>query len=205
MGLVIDIILILVLAISIFLGYKKGLISLGIQLIACIVSLIIALILYRPIGNLVVNSTPIDEKLQDIIQVNLENFISEKDDGEGSNNTLVEYAKQGMLPNVARELSINIVYAATMLILFAISRICLLLIRSLADTISKLPILKQFNKIGGVLYGLFRGIIIVYAILMITNLIIMLNPNGYLNKTISQSYLAKAIITYNLSNIFGKL
>lgn len=199
MGLILDVIIVLFIALSIFLGYKKGLISLGIQLIACIVSLTIALILYRPIGNLIINSTPIDEKLQDIIQVNIENFISENDNSKETNNTLVEYAKQGMLPNVARELAINIVYTLTMFILFAISRICLLFIRSLADAVSKLPIIKQFNKVGGVLYGLFRGIIIVYAILMIINLVIMFNPNGYLNKAISQSYLAKAIITYNLS------
>lgn len=203
MGLIIDVIIVLFVVLSTFLGYKKGLISLGIQLIACIVSLIISLILYKPIGNLVVNSTPLDEKLQDIIQVNLENFTSEDDNGKQTNNALVEYAKQGMLPDVARSLAINIIYVVTMLILFVISRICFLLIGSLANDISKLPIIKQFNKIGGILYGLFRGMIIIYAILMIINLIIMLNPKGYLNEAISQSYLAKAIITYNLTDIFS--
>ena len=57
MGIVIDGVIILFILISVFLGYRKGLVSLGIHLVAIIVALVIAFILYRPIGRLIMNTT----------------------------------------------------------------------------------------------------------------------------------------------------
>ena len=199
MGIIIDIIVFAFILISVLLGYKKGLISLGIHLVAVIVALVIAFILYRPIGNLVINTTSIDESLEQIIQGQIE---SAAESGLGEDNALVKNVGEGLTQETSRSLAINIIYGVTMLILFIILRICLVFINSLANAIAKLPILKQFNKLGGVLYGLLRGIIIVYAILLIIGLIITLNPEGALNQTISQTYLTKMMIEHNIFNLF---
>lgn len=197
MGIIIDIVIILFILASIYLGYKKGLISLGIQLFAFIVSLIITLILYRPIGSMIINTTQLDEKLQEIIQVNAESVISEDSDNKITNE-LIESAKNGMLPDVSKSLAINIIYGVTMLVLFIVSRICLIFIKSLSDLIAKLPIINQFNKLGGVLYGLLRGLLITYAIVMIMNLMITFNPKGSLNEIMNETYLAKMISQYSI-------
>ena len=197
MGIIIDIVIILFILASIYLGYKKGLISLGIQLLAFILSLIITLILYRPIGSMIINTTQLDEKLQEIIQVNAESVISEDSDNKITNE-LIESTKNGMLPEVSRSLAINIIYGVTMLVLFIVSRICLIFIKSLSDLIAKLPIINQFNKLGGVLYGLLRGLLITYAIVMIMNLMITFNPKGSLNDIMNETYLAKMISQYSI-------
>lgn len=197
MGIIIDIVIILFILASIYLGYKKGLISLGIQLFAFILSIVITLILYRPIGSIIINTTQLDEKLQEMIQVNAENLISEDSDSKITNE-LIESAKNGMLPEASRTLAINIIYGITMIVLFIISRICLMLIKALSDIIAKLPIINQFNKLGGVLYGLLRGLFITYVILMIINLIITFNPKSSLNEIMNATYLAKAISTYSI-------
>lgn len=197
MGIIIDIVIILFVLASIYLGYKKGLISLGIQLLAFIISLIITLVLYRPIGSMIINTTQLDEKLQEIIQVNAESIISEDSDNKITNE-LIESAKNGMLPEVSRSLAINIIYGITMLALFIVSRICLIFIKSLSDLIAKLPIINQFNKLGGVLYGLLRGLLITYAIVMIMNLMITFNPKGSLNDIMNETYLAKMISQYSI-------
>lgn len=197
MGIIIDIVIILFILASIYLGYKKGLISLGIQLFAFIVSLIITLILYRPIGSMIINTTQLDEKLQEIIQVNAESLMSEESDNKITNE-LIESTKNGMLPEVSRSLAINIIYGITMLLLFIVSRICLIFIKSLSDLIAKLPIINQFNKLGGVLYGLLRGLLITYAIVMIMNLMITFNPKGSLNEIMNETYLTKMISQYSI-------
>ena len=46
---VVDIIIIVILALSIFFGYKKGLVELGIGLCGGIIAIVVALTLYRPI------------------------------------------------------------------------------------------------------------------------------------------------------------
>lgn len=197
MGIIIDIVIILFILASIYLGYKKGLISLGIQLLAFILSLIITLILYRPIGSMIINTTQLDEKLQEIIQVNAESVISEDSDNKITNE-LIESAKNGMLPEVSKSLAINIIYGITMIVLFIVSRICLIFIKSLSDMIAKLPIINQFNKLGGVLYGLLRGLLITYAIVMIMNLMITFNPKGSLNDIMDETYLTKMISRYTI-------
>ena len=199
MGIIIDIIVFAFILISVLLGYKKGLISLGIHLVAVIVALVIAFILYRPIGNLVINTTSIDESLEQTIQGQIE---SAAESGLGEDNALVKNVGEGLTQETSRSLAINIIYGVTMLILFIILRICLVFINSIANAIAKLPILKQFNKLGGVLYGLLRGIIIVYAVLLVIGLIITLNPEGALNQTISQTYLTKMMIEHNIFNLF---
>ena len=199
MGIIIDIIVFAFILISVLLGYKKGLISLGIHLVAVIIALVIAFILYRPIGNLVINTTSIDESLEQTIQGQIE---SAAESGLGEDNALVKNVGEGLTQETSRSLAINIIYGVTMLILFIILRICLVFINSLANAIAKLPILKQFNKLGGVLYGLLRGIIIVYAVLLVIGLIMTLNPEGALNQTISQTYLTKMMIEHNIFNLF---
>lgn len=202
MGIIIDLIMVLLILISTYLGYKKGLVSLAVSFIAFIAAIIITVVLYRPIGNLIINNTMLDEKLATIIQENVENIVTKDEEKSKITNELVESAKEELVPNASRTISVNIIYGITMIALFIIARIALLLINVLADTIAKLPILNQFNKAGGILYGLLRGLIITYVIVMIINLIIVFNPNGSLNNTVKQTFLTKAISEYNVLNIF---
>lgn len=197
MGIIVDLVIIFLILLSTFLGYKKGLIALGIQLIAFVVSLTITFILYKPIGNLIINATSIDEKLQQTIEVELSNFLSENNENV-TENILIENVEEGMLPETSKVLAINIIYIVTMLVLFIISRICLLLIKSMSDFITKLPIIKQCNKIGGTLYGLLRGFVVCYVVLMIINLIIIFNPKSFFMDIIDKSYLSKSLISYNI-------
>ena len=192
MGLILDGVIVLFILLSAFLGYRKGLITLGIQLVAFIVALIIGLILYRPIAGIIINSTQIDENLQSTIQANIEDME------ENNDNNIVK----GIVEQGSREIAINIIYGVTLLILFIIARIVLIFISALANLVAKLPILKQFNKIGGVIYGVLRGMIITYAILMIISLIITLNPKSSIADVLNDSYLAKSMSTYNILNVF---
>ena len=203
MGIVIDIIIILFILASAFFGYKKGLISLAINILAFIIAMVVTLLLYKPIGNIIINNTTVDEKLQQMIQTKIEEFMK-NDDSKDSSSKLIESAKNGLLPDTSKSLSINIIYGITLIVLFIIIKICLLLVNSLANQVAKFPIIKQFNEIGGVLYGLLRGIIITYVILMVIQLVVILNPNGALDNAMQESYLAKTMSTYNIFNVFFK-
>ena len=203
MGIIIDGVIILFILASVFLGYKKGLISLGIHLVAFILALVVTFILYRPIAGIVINSTQIDEKLEETIQVNVENFMAENENSTVT-DSIIESAKQGVLPQASRTLATNIIYGITMILLFVVVRICLVFVTALANAISKLPILNQFNKLGGILYGLLRGFIITYALLMIINLVIMMNPKSTFNEMLKDSHLAKAMSTYKVLNVLFK-
>lgn len=199
MGIAIDIILVLIVALSAFLGYKKGLVELGAKLFAGIIAIVITLIIYKPVGNIVIKNTSIDEKIENTILEKTTNVIDENSkisDNkyiQDASDNAVSQVKEEVLPEQARNIAVNVVYVATALILFIVSKIVLSIVISLANAIASLPILKQFNEIGGFLYGLVRGAIISLVLILVIGTIAKLNPNGSLGKNVESTYLLKEV------------
>ena len=67
MGVIVDLIIIAIVALSTYLAYKKGLVALAIKLCAVVISIVITLLLYKPVSNLIINTTSIDETIQNAI------------------------------------------------------------------------------------------------------------------------------------------
>ncbi len=199
MGIVIDIILVLIVALSAFLGYKKGLVELGAKLFAGIIAIVITLIIYKPVGNIVIKNTSIDEKIENTILEKTTNVIDENSkisDNkyiQDASDNAVSQVKEEVLPEQARNIAVNVVYVATALILFIVSKIVLSIVISLANAVASLPILKQFNEVGGFLYGLVRGAIISLVLILVIGTIAKLNPNGSLSKNVESTYLLKEV------------
>jgi len=61
------------------------------------------------------------------------------------------------------------------------------------DFIANLPILKQFNEVGGIIYGGIRGIIIVFICILLMGVITKVNPENKLNETIEDTYITKIV------------
>lgn len=203
MGIIIDIILVVFLVGSTYLGYKKGLVSVAVSLIAFLAAIIITILLYRPIADLVIQNTDWDENLQNTIQKNIEDATkSEKSDEEKNfAENMIDETKKDILPDTSRTIAVNIIYGITIIVIFILSRVLLLLINLMSEAITSLPIIKQFNEAGGVAYGLLRGIVVVYAIVMLLNLIISFDPQGELNKIVEETILTKFLININIFNL----
>ncbi len=199
MGLIIDIIIIAIIALSVFLGYKKGIVALSIQLFAFIIAVVITFILYQPITNLIVNTTGIDESIQNAILEKANDLMRE--DNELS-NTVIEEAKNNMLPETARTLSINIITFVVVILLFLLVKIGLRFVTALANLVTKLPILKQVNELGGIIYGLIRGILIIYVILLIINISGKISPENTAYENVNKTNIGKVMMEYNVLNIF---
>lgn len=199
MGIVIDIILVLIVALSAFLGYKKGLVELGAKLFAGIIAIVITLIIYKPVGNIVIKNTSIDEKIENTILEKTTNVIDENSkisDNkyiQDASDNAVSQVKEEVIPEQARNIAVNVVYVATALILFIVSKIVLSIVISLANAVASLPILKQFNEVGGLLYGLVRGAIISFVLILVIGTVAKLNPNGSLSKNVESTYLLKEV------------
>ena len=176
MGVIVDLIIIAIVALSTYLAYKKGLVALAIKLCAVVISIVITLLLYKPVSNLIINTTSIDETIQN-------------------------FAKDGVLDVKARELSIQIVNTGVIIILFLIIKFLLRFVTVIANKIAKLPIINQFNKAGGLIYGLLRGIIIVYIALLLIGFAGQINQNNKLHKSINESTLGKMMYENNVLNM----
>lgn len=193
MGILIDAIIIAFVALAVFFGYKKGLVKLGIRLFSFFIAIIITFVLYRPIANLVIDYTQIDESIQNMIMSKKE--ISNSED-------IVENTYEQILTQVARPLACNIVYGGVMIVLFVVTKIILFFISSLTNFITNLPIIHQFDKAGGVLYGIIVSFFIISLILLIISFISNANPDNIVDKEINNTIITKLIYENNILQIF---
>lgn len=193
MGIIIDIILIAILLLSTFLGYKKGLVKLGAKLFAGIIAIILTIVLYKPVANAIIKNTPIDEKIENVIIENTTNFVDEKTKNIDATTQITNQVKNQMLPGEARKISAGVIYSVTAIVLFLASKIILSIVISLIDGIAKLPILKQFNEIGGIAYGIARGILIVLIVIAAMRAYTKIKPESTLNHKIQETYITKIV------------
>ena len=99
---------------------------------------------------------------------------------------------------MARVVSEKAIAIAVSLILFILIRLLLILLNFLISGITSLPIIKQFNKLGGIVYGAIVGIFIIYLILAIMFFVISVNNTGTIAKTIDTSIISKSLYSNNI-------
>ena len=208
MGILIDIVLILVLLVSTFAGYKKGLVAVATRLFAGVISIIVMLLICRPVANFVINNTQIDEKIEGVIIENSgnmldENINSSNEQVQGVMNTVTDEIKNKAIVTQAENVTINIIYIMSSIIVYVILKVLLIIIIKITNVIMKLPILKQFNEIGGIIYGFLRGGVIVIIAILLLNVYIKINVENSLEDKIEQTYITKII--YNKVTIHGSI
>ena len=206
MGIILDIIIILIFLASAFMGYKKGLVNVIFNVLAFVIALIITFLLYKPVTSLVINNTNLDEKISSIIVDNGTIKNEQTEDDEIRDNAYIEkYVKDIAIDktnNVVEDVSITvskkIVEIIVMIGLFIISRIVLILLKFIFNSVAELPIIKQFNEVGGLLYGILRGIIVIFILLAILFFIVSISNNQTFTKLIDTSFITKIIYTNNV-------
>ncbi len=207
MGLIIDIVIIAILALCIIMGYKKGLINVIFNIFAFLLAIIITLVLYKPVSDIIIKNTDIQEKIETAIIENTKGEENKKEEQtengiqkyiENTMQNAEEDAKSKAIEVVAKDVSTKCIEIITALILFVITRIILIVLKFLTETLANLPIVKQCNEIGGLLYGVIKGILIIYVILTIMFFIISLKPEGMTANLIETSYITKFLYNNNI-------
>lgn len=191
MEIAIDLIVVAIVALSAILGYKKGLVKLGAKLFAGIIAIILTFALYKPVANFIFENTNLR---QDIEKAILEKTNSIVENSENNAQKMVnETINNKVMPEQAKEISKNAVYVLSGIGLYIVLKIILSIVFSLLNVIANLPILKQFNETGGLLYGILRGLLIVCIALLLTNVYIKTTPNTDLDEKIEHTYITKFI------------
>lgn len=211
MGVITDLILIAIVMVFIIIGYVKGLTGSLIKLASFVIAVILALILYKPLSNVVMQKTQIDEKIEEAI---IQNFSkTENQNEENMPTTLVESinnkieketteTRNEIVEKTAKSTTLTIMKVGTAIAIYIVARLILFIVAVLAKGITQLPLIKEADKAGGIAYGLVQGIVMVYVLLGIVSLTSVVWANNPLVEAISQSYIG--LILYN-NNIILKL
>lgn len=213
MFIIVDLIVVAIIALCILLGYKRGLTGCIIKIFSFFIALIVALVLFKPVSNIVVDNTKIDENIQTSIVQVFEKEEEEKPEDEESSSPIVEYIaeevenateekKNEIVNSAATKLSINIISVLTFIVLFIATRMALIFVKALTNLITKLPLIKQCDKIGGILYGILQGFVIVFVGLALVTFISTMINNYSVLEMINKSYVGSVL---NNNNILLKL
>lgn len=226
MGIILDIIIIGILVLSTWLGYKKGLTKSLLKIFTFFIAIVISFILFKPIANLIISQTEIVNNLQITIASAFKNEDSKNNkdkDGKSYDNIIkadenseqnipsifysyieneiiesTNEAKDFVIENASRKIAISIVNISVYIILFIVIRIVLIFIKAIAELITKLPVIKQCDELGGGIYGFLRACIVVLIGFTVISIIIPLIPSSEIIEIINQSMLAKFIYENNV-------
>ena len=207
MGIIFDILLALIILINVYFCYKKGLVKLAVGLIAVVAAVIISLVIYKPVSNIVIKNTEIDENIKKAI---IENFmVKEEEEAAKDDEGLMKYmekyvddavnkTKTQIVIEASNIISEKVINIGVILAIFVIVRVLLILLVFVADIITELPIIKQFNDVGGLLYGIVKSLLIVYVLLAVVFFIVYTTGNTTISDTISNSFLTKFFYNNNI-------
>ena len=207
MGIILDIILIAIMAISIFFGYKRGLVKVAVKLCALLIAIVVTLVFYKPVSNIIISNTQLDEKIESIIIENGTKKL-EKSDEEDKTNFLedmqqyvdetITNTQNAIIENAAKQISVKLINIAVIIALFIVTRLALIVLVLISDLITSLPIIKQFNELGGAIYGIIRGLALIYLILALTFFITSIADSSVVSNTINTSIITKFMYENNI-------
>ena len=209
MAIIIDIVIVAIIALCLFLGYRRGLTGSLLKILSFVLAIVIAFILFKPVSNLVINHT----KWDDSLKTSIEQFITEKTSTPEERSSLpqvivesidetmaqsVNEAKEVAIENTAQSVTNLIVNAGVWIAVFIIARILLIFIKFITALIAKLPVIKQFDKLGGILYGILEAFVILYVLLAIISFIAPMINNAEFIDALNKSFIGSMLYNNNI-------
>lgn len=213
MSIIIDLIIIGIIGLCIFLGYKRGLTGSILKIISFILAIILTFIFYKPVASLIIDNTDWDENIKKSIIEMLDNEVEEngKIEEESTNlpNVIVNYinetlgetvekTKQEILVVAASNIATTIINAGSAVLVFIIARLLLIIVRVFAKFITDIPLIKQVDKAGGIAYGVIQGLVIIWIIVSILSCVSPLMEQTGIIEAINKSFLGGILYNNNL-------
>ncbi|MCT4618089.1 MAG: CvpA family protein [Marinisporobacter sp.] len=217
-----DVLILVILVINVIKGWKNGLILSFFKMSSLIVAGIVAKIYYPNLSQYIMANSTILAKVQEVIgqrvQVTYNNSVAASTMTGNTNifeilklpkgienlfmksETMREYSNQAMegvytyLSDILARMFIDFI---SIVIIFFVIRILLFIIGYILDGIATLPVLKQFNCLGGVIFGFSKGLLIVLIFLAVITPFTAMSHSGILIEGLEKSILAKALYYNN--------
>lgn len=213
-GILIDLIIVSIIISTTYIGYRRGLVGVIFKILVFIISLLVVFVLYKPISNTIINNTQLDENFSNLIQESLSNTSLANNElidpstsklSTGVVNLINSFIKDALnqttentVTYVALQLARFIIRVGTMLVIFISSKFLLLIVRFAAEILVSLPIIKTFNKSGGLIYGFLKGLLIIYLTLAIFSVFSPIISSWGIISAINDSFIASKMYNYNI-------
>lgn len=211
-----DLIIIGIIVLFMFIGYQRGLIRTVFSLVSFVLAIMLTVYLYPIVAELL-RQTPIYTGLKDYIirTMGLEDVVYAHGVETIGSLPLPDILQQTLMrhfntPSMFDLLGVRTIeefiagYFAgfainiiAMVLVFIIVRLILGLISGVLDIVGRLPVIRTFNKGGGILCGLAQGVIVVWIGLVVMNLFFLDPTTPELQRMLNESLVANWIYENN--------
>lgn len=197
-----DIAVIVVILIFIGIGYKNGLLRMVYTLVSFAAAILIAWLLYPVMVDLL-KGFGLEGTLGDLVRTNY--IAPQAADSSLTITSLPAYLQSMVqtgriaLEDAMTSYVVNIILnIAAFLIVLILARLIIMIVGGVIKVVQHLPVIGCLNHIGGLLFGAFEGVVIVYLVLAVVAAVTPLRENPQVNQYIEDSVLTKQMYQNNL-------
>lgn len=204
---ILDIIMIVMLSSAAIYGYKKGCVKILTSIASFVLAFVIAYMLCSTAGDYLYNTMGLGKIVRGGIENSLTGYISEDGKVLEGTTTVIEKVQQIVgtsKPNDTASLTNRITgYVFVGLgfaLVFILTRIILWIAGMMLDGVFDLPILKQFNELGGAIASVALTILKAWIVLAIVSFVAPMGFMSGIMKLINSSAITSALYEHNILN-----
>lgn len=204
---ILDIIVLAILALSAFIGYKKGLIGILVSVIALILSIILAVFLQGTVADYLYNDTNVGTTIESSVKEMMEEQIKENNkldtDTKSKNKFLamffdVEKIKNSTINDGSKKITEFILKGISFVAIFVIVFVICYILSMVLNIVFNLPILNSVNKVGGVAANILKSLFKIWIVLAMCSFISFTPKLSVITDAINSSFLTKFLYDNNL-------
>lgn len=184
----VDFAIILILVLNIIKCFSMGFIKSVFSLIGFILSIYLTKVYYPVIHGYIINSPRLYAGIKKVLESIIKVLFSSKTKYDDT-----------FLPNLLSKGIINVLIGIICVIItYMLVRLLIGLIIKFISFIFKAPVLNGLNKIGGFIFGIIKGMFIIYIIFALLTPILFLFPEGFIAKGVAGSMFSIYFMNQNL-------
>ena len=201
---VLDIIVLVILVFSAFIGYKKGLVGILVSLIALLLSIVLAVMLQNNVATYIYNETTIGTTIEESIKTTLETQIENKQEENVETNNFLDMffntdeLVSDLVDENANKVTMFILKGVSFVGIFILVFIICYILRMILNIVFKLPILNSINKIGGVSLNVVKSVFKIWILLAIISFVSFMPTLELVNNMIDSSIITKFLYENNI-------
>ena len=150
----IDIIILVIIGIFTIIGYYRGILGTVFSLAQYVAVIYFAILLTPVVSQILINVFKLDIVILD--------FVYSRPDVFGNVTSLLE-------GEIINSVVFRIINVISIIVLFVLLKLLFSIIFSILKKITKLPIINEVNRIGGIVLGLVEGVVITYLLILLVN------------------------------------
>lgn len=204
---ILDIVLIIILLISGFIGYKKGLVGVVLSIVSLILAIILAVFLQSTVASYLYNETAIgtmvESSIKTTIETEIENRLNSEVEEIDENKFIDMFFEPQelattMVDESANKITMFILKGISFVGIFILVFIICYILRMILNIVFKLPILNSINKVGGVSLNVLKTVFKIWILLAIIYFVSFVPLVETINNFIDSSVVTKFLYENNI-------